>query len=403
MNASLEVVCYRSKTLKNGNHPLMLRVTKDRKIRYLSLSVSIHPQDWDFKKNQPKPNCPNKEYVEKLILAKKGAYQDKIIELSANQKDYTPESLVTLIENRVIPKTIHELYSEHIDSLLKAGRIGNAKVYKYSHRSLLKFTKNKLSIPASDITPEWLKKYEEWLRNSGCGNNTMNQLFRTLRSIYNQAISLGVVKSPDYPFKKYSIGRFSTTTPKRAIRKDEILKIKELDLSQTDFYTQFSRNIFLFSYLGAGINISDIAFLRPANISHEGMCYIRKKTGKKVHCRLSEEAIKIIEQYADWAAKEDYIFPILKREHNTPLKQNNRIHKVMGHVNRKLKIIGEMTQIKSLTTYVARHTYATVLKRSGVNIALISESLGHSELSTTQIYLDSFENEQIDEAMQNLL
>jgi len=82
----------------------------------------------------------------------------------------------------------------------------------------------------------------------------------------------------------------------------------------------------------------------------------------------------------------------------------NRVHKVIGHVNANLKRIAEMAGLKvNLTTYVARHTFATVLKRSGVNIAIISESLGHSDLETTQIYLDSFENSQIDEAMKNLL
>ena len=82
----------------------------------------------------------------------------------------------------------------------------------------------------------------------------------------------------------------------------------------------------------------------------------------------------------------------------------NRVHKVLGHINKNLETLSKMAGIKThLTTYVARHTYATVLKRSGVNIALISESLGHSDLSTTQIYLDSFENTQIDQAMQNLL
>ncbi|WP_308663612.1 tyrosine-type recombinase/integrase [uncultured Alistipes sp.] len=73
-------------------------------------------------------------------------------------------------------------------------------------------------------------------------------------------------------------------------------------------------------------------------------------------------------------------------------------------INRELKVLGKLIGLEvPLTTYVARHTYATVLKRSGVSVALISESLGHSDLSTTQIYLDSFENAQIDEAMQHLL
>jgi site-specific recombinase XerD len=90
--------------------------------------------------------------------------------------------------------------------------------------------------------------------------------------------------------------------------------------------------------------------------------------------------------------------------HRTEQQIFNRIVKVLRKVNRDLKEIGREAEISiPLTTYVARHTYATVLKREGVNVALISESLGHSNIQTTQIYLDSFENSQIDEAMKHLL
>ena len=72
--------------------------------------------------------------------------------------------------------------------------------------------------------------------------------------------------------------------------------------------------------------------------------------------------------------------------------------------NEYLKEIAGILGIeKRAPSHLARHTYATVLKREGVNVALISESLGHSNIQTTQIYLDSFENSQIDEAMKHLL
>ena len=90
--------------------------------------------------------------------------------------------------------------------------------------------------------------------------------------------------------------------------------------------------------------------------------------------------------------------------HKTADQQIRRIKKVTYVVNKNLKKIGEALGLPiPLTTYCARHSFATILKRSGVNIALISEALGHSDLKTTQIYLDSFENSQIDEAMKNLL
>lgn len=134
--------------------------------------------------------------------------------------------------------------------------------------------------------------------------------------------------------------------------------------------------------------------------------YSRHKTQKLLSFQLVPNAMQIIEKYIKTNhTQEDYIFPILDRsEHKTAQQIFNRLHKVLRKVNRELKTLGEQIGLEvPLTTYVARHTYATVLKRSGVNIAIISESLGHSDLSTTQIYLDSFENSQIDDAMKNLL
>ena len=168
---------------------------------------------------------------------------------------------------------------------------------------------------------------------------------------------------------------------------------------------RLARDIFVFSYFGAGINFADIALLKYGNIQNGRVQYIRKKTGKPINFRLTDEMHAIISKYRRGSeTDEDYIFPILDRRiHKTEQQQFDRIHKMRRNTNCWLRKIGQTVGIEHLTTYVARHTFATVLKRSGVNIAIISESLGHSDLSTTQIYLDSFENSQIDAAMQNLL
>ena len=189
------------------------------------------------------------------------------------------------------------------------------------------------------------------------------------------------------------MGRFWKPTRKRAITKEDVQRIQSLELpASTEVYsTAFARDIFLFSYCVAGINFKDIATLRYVDIQNG---------------RILPQTREILGRYSKSdASPEDYIFPILDRHiHKSEQQICNRVHKVIGHVNANLKRIAEMAGLKvNLTTYVARHTFATVLKRSGVNIAIISESLGHSDLETTQIYLDSFENSQIDEAMKNLL
>ncbi len=170
------------------------------------------------------------------------------------------------------------------------------------------------------------------------------------------------------------------------------MKLKGLELPDdgSSFSLAFARDIFLFSYYTAGINFKDIATLRWLDMENGRIYYQRHKTSKEMSCHLIPEALRIMERYGSpFYDDEDYIFPILDRQvHVTEQQIYNRVHKVLGHINSNLKRLSEMLGLKTpLTTYVARHTYATVLKRSGVNIAIISESLGHSDLATTQIYL----------------
>ena len=239
----------------------------------------------------------------------------------------------------------------------------------------------------------------------GNKETTMSLLFRTLRSAYNKAIEDKCARKSDYPFNQYRISKFDVTTEKRAIAKTEVLKFtKEAQPIGKRQYVQLSKDIFIFSYLCGGINFTDIANLTNANIIEgKRLHYVRQKTGKLIKLGLSEEAIQIIEQYAP--ESKGYLFPILDSKiHKTPLQKQNRIHKILGKVNKNLKLLAAQLGVEAnLTTYVARHSFASVLKKSGVNIALISEALGHSDLATTQIYLDSFDNEQVDDAMKNLL
>ena len=405
MKATVEVVCYKSKPLKDGTFPLMLRVTKDRKRKYVSLGLSLHEKFWDFEKGKPKRNCPNKEQIERLIAAKTAEYNDLIVEMTAQQREYTVETLVSHFHNQVRCATVVELYDKLIDDMKRGDKLGNAGVYKYSRTSLLKFTGQRLQIPFSDIDAVWLRRYENWLRTSGCGDTTISQLFRTLRSVFNKAVELQLVKRDYYPFDAYKVSKFDTRTKKRAITKEDVRKVIALDLSQGYPSERLARDIFVFSYFGAGINFADIALLKYGNVRDGRVQYVRKKTDKPINFLLTEEMRNIIAKYQQQGqTDEDYIFPILdRRVHRTEQQRYDRTHKVLTNTNRWLRKIGQRVGIEHLTTYVARHTFATVLKRSGVNIAIISESLGHSDLSTTQIYLDSFENSQIDAAMQNLL
>ena len=405
LTISVEAICYKVRPLRDNTYPLMLRLTQHRKRKYISLGVSVLEKDWDFKKNQPKKSCPDREAIVKLISDKVSSYNSLIMDLTARQQPFTVSSLILALENRTKVKTVAEMYDYLIDEFRRTDHLGNMSIYQQSKSSLIKFNRT-LDIPFSDIDCQWLERYEKWLKGRNIKGTTASILFRTLRSVFNRALSMKLIKPDIYPFNDFKVSKFDVRTKKRAVTKEDVKKIMSLDLSGERQYMQLARDIFLFSYFGAGINFSDIAMLRYCDISDGRVRYIRKKTGKEISFPLSNAGLEIIKRYSRQdATSEDYIFPILDRKiHRTEMQRKNRIHKVIGKVNPCLAEIGKMAGLEThLTTYVARHTYATVLKRSGVNIAIISESMGHSDIATTQIYLDSFENSQIDEAMKNLL
>ena len=399
MSATVEVVCYKSKVLANNESPLMLRVTKDRKRKYSSIGISVNPVYWDFEKNKPRRNCPDKTRIEQIIAEQIRKYREQILDFQAEDKEFTPASLHDRVNNHAKNRTVGDLFRSHIADLKSQKRSGYALTFSELYNSLIQFNGH-LDIYFSDIDTVWLKRYETWLRGQGFSENTIGRRFRTLRAVYNVAIEEKCVKADYYPFKSYKVSKLHQATAKRAISKADIMRI--IEYRSNDFYKQFAVDLFAFGYFMGGINFVDIAYLKTDNIVDGRLIYTRRKTHKLIRLPLQLKAQEIIERYRQDGAL--FLFPILSAFHKTEQQQRNRVHKVISKVNERLKEVGKELEIPiDLTTYVSRHSFATVLKREGVSTSIICESLGHSSEKVTQIYLDSFENSQIDAAMQNLL
>lgn len=377
----------------------MLRVNKDRKRKYVSLGISMLPEHWDFSKNQPKADCPNREYIEMLIADKIKEYSAKIIELKATNQDFTATSLVEKVcVNHVNRQTVGEFITRHINHLITAGRKSYALSIRQLYNSMVDFNHH-LDIPFADIDVAWLRRYELFLREKRLAENTIGIRFRTLRSIYNLAMEENVASSDCYPFKKFKVSKLHQETAKRALSKEDIERV--LTYKSTNRYMRFPIDIFAFTYYCGGINFVDIAHLTRANIVDGRLIYKRQKTKKLIKIPLQPQAVTLIEKYSN--DESPYLFPILSAFHKTEVQQTNRIHKVITKVNDRLKQIGESLNLPiTLTTYVARHSQATVMKRAGVSTAVIREIMGHSSERVTQIYLDSFDNEQVDNALKSL-
>ena len=400
MNATVNIVCYKQKTLSNGEHPLMIRFYKDGKRKYKSIGISIHPQYWDFIKNTPKRKCPNKELILKIINEQINKYTEQLLNLKSSNKDFTLDTLIENLNPVPVKKyTVLELLDIHINQLLQENRLKYASTFKELKRSLLDFNKH-LNIYFSEIDVQWLKNYEMYLRKKNLGDNSIGIRFRTLRTLYNVALERGIVKHDDYPFNIYKVSKLGKKTAKRAISKNDIMQIVNYKAGSKS--AQFAVDIFTFSYFCGGINFKDIAYLTRENVIDNKLVYFRKKTKKLIKIPIKEVAMDIIKKHEN--PNNMYLFPILSDYHKTATQQENRLHKIISVINKQLKQIGKELNLPiSLTTYVARHSFATVLKKAGVSTSIISETLGHSSEKITQIYLDSFDNEQIDKAMDNLL
>lgn len=339
---------------------------------------------------------------------KKELEVDSII-LNYNNEDqlYSLEDVEKKIRGFSEKRTVFEFSDWHIGRLKEAGRIGNSALYQYSRSSICNF-RNGRDLTFSELDQNFLTRFEEYHLAKGNSQNSISVIMRTIRALYNKAILEGCARRANYPFrsqlstKGYSIGKLNTSTLKRALTKEQMKRIVSLELEPYS-NSWHARNYFLFSFYNRGINFIDMAFLTPDNIKNNRMVYRRAKTGKPYNIELLEPSQAIIGHYRD--VTDGYLFPILfKGRYLSKQAIHNRIHKIRRKVNEGLKEVASLSGITdNLTTYVARHSWATILKRNGISTSIISEGLGHDSEKTTQIYLDSFENMVLDEANKSLL
>jgi len=390
---------------KNNTSPLCIQFLHDGRKKTIGLGISLAREYWNVEAQKVTDDCPDRDNIQFQITAKIKEYSKKIQRLEALDIPVNFETLFDAKSARSVRITIEDGFKTEIERLESLGKINSATKHKYALQVLNGYKPTTMALEAIDL--DYLKGLELYLRQRENKDNSIATRFAIFKAIYNKAVKEGKVAVKQNPFTLFQVGSLWVKTRKRAIDKDDIQRLIDLEIAEghTTEYRRLAKDLFLFSYFTAGMNFGDIARLRYKDIVKGRVNYSRHKTQKLLSFQLVPMALQILEKYGTAGHGEDYIFPVLNRhEHTTPQQIFNRLHKVLRKVNRELKTLGEMIGLEMpLTTYVARHTYATVLKRSGVSVALISESLGHSDLSTTQIYLDSFENSQIDAAMAHLL
>ncbi len=221
---------------------------------------------------------------------------------------------------------------------------------------------------------------------------------RNLRAVYNKAVrhNLTVQRKP-FEYVYTGVDR----TRKRAVNEDVIMRLLNLDLKHSRALA-LTRNLFVFSYCTRGMSFVDIAFLKKTDISNGMISYIRRKTGQQLTVRVEPCIEEIIRLYQEATAGSIYVFPIIHAE--TPEEAYKQYQIALCYHNRKLKRLGQrIGENLSLSSYTARHTWATAARNHNIPLSIISQGMGHTSEKTTQIYLASLENSVIDEANNKLL
>lgn len=414
-----KVIIRKDKANKLGECPIYIRIILERKTTYISTGLRANLEEWNetecrfkikYRKaedvDKANQNMLNNEIIEKKLREADLLIKNLILDDNLNSSSQVKEELVK--SSSIGKDSVLSFIDIIIDEFRAQKRLGTSNTYRDLKRALKKYLLKlgKSDISFKEINVVFLRKFESDFRQRAAKDTSISYFMRTLRAVFNAAIERRMCKKESYPFENYKISNLNTKTVKRAITKTELELLRDycVDKNLREYH---SLNYFMFSYYCLGINFSDLAMLKWQNIQNNRLSYVRLKTGKPYSFLLLEPALKILEIYRQELNRggDNYIFPILDAEsHKTPESINNRIHKVITHTNHDLKVIGEKLKISvPLTTYVARHTFATVMKRGGVSTSLISAAMGHDTERTTQIYLDSFENDVLDDATKTLL
>lgn len=392
-----------TRRIKKANlYPIKLRVTYAREQKYYSIGINLSKEHYETMQDSAALKMLKSISLKRelnQIKLKCDTIIVKANEIGANF-DYFTYGLFEkdFFKQEFSRKDVYELYNRTILQIQQEGRIGTAASYQCSLSSLMKF-RSKLTF--RDISVEFLKNYEMWLLQNGKSITTVGVYLRPLRAILNCAITDGIVsRETNYPFGKRLYQIPATRNVKKALSKAEIKKIYDYQPLKGTWWAK-AKDFFLFSYLSNGMNIKDILLLKRKNLDGEYLRFIRAKTMNThkanitpISIFISPDLKRIIDAWESANGEDDdFLFPFISKG-LTPEKSRLHIKQFTKMMNKHLLDIAKEVGIdKKVTTYFARHSFATILKKSGANIELIRESLGHTSSKTTATYLDSFDDD----------
>ena len=392
---------FRASSVAGKEGTLYYHIIHQRKLRWISTDYHVYPEEWNARKSSVIVSNSNNRQAHLQLIQSQIDWEMKQMQCIIHDKEmdgvsYSVDDLANEIQQLPTSQSVFMFFRQQIAKKEQMQCVGTKNNYINAVNRFIEF-RNQKDLTFSQMTADMMEMYQAWLWNRGVGQNTVSFYLRTLRTLHHKAVEAGQATSNDI---FAHVQTANVRTAKRAISVKDIRKIEKLEL-QIGSSIDKARDLFLLSFYLRGMAFVDMAFLKKSDLKCGLVSYNRRKTHQNLNIEWIKPMQAIIDKYAEQTKDSPYMLPILTGKETSPYTQ---YRKVEYNTNYNLKKIGKMIGLKiPLTTYVARHTWASIALHMNIPIATISEGMGHNSYKTTQIYLESIDVATINEANKRII
>lgn len=421
--ATPEAILWQWSANNEGKHPIKIRMTYNRERRYYPIDYEgkklfLTASEWEEIQDRKISVRNKKKEIRECVDAMTTQASQAIEKTTNNDRPFTWERFEDEFLVNDSSKGLLSLFDDHLEVLKKENRIGTYRAYNNAYQAFKRFRKEKELSPF-DLTTDVLKAFESYLAKNGCGKTTIGIYARALKVIFNIAADKNPSLLEVYPFARKQSDRSKYKIKAGSGRKGEALSIEQLQKFLSIKTEPFSveheaKLLWLFSFYCQGMNMKDIFLLKYKDIQGDKIKYVRSKTRDTeaketvMEIPLSNSIREIIIALGNPDKKPNsYVFTVIpnglastvKRRTEGDKTHEERIDEIVRQkikmINRRLNDLCKDNKLEevALTTYWARHSYASLLKMSGESVEVIRELLGHSDIRTTESYLERFDIE----------
>jgi site-specific recombinase XerD len=401
----------KDKKRANGEAPIYLRITENRKSKYKSTGIYVEPKHWNSKQEKIRRNHPNYKSLNDILQSEKENAENIQAELSKHGKDSAKAIQARLKKQQT--GDFFDLAESYKQELKDSKRLYALKNIKVVLRKLEVFEGSR-SLPLKHIDTRWLEGFEGFLkRKYNNRSTTINKNFEPIKAIVQKAIA-GHLIAID-PFANFDGAKRGKPEPKTKLSLVQIKSIENLELTKGSKLWH-TRNYFLFSFYSGGIRFGDLCCLKWKDIKGNRLSYQMNKNDKVFTIELNHPQKAILNDYAASRKEGDFIFPLLNNHTNysdpmflrKKISSNNvlvnkRLKKIVQKVNKKLEEEqSDVPRLDKVSFHVARHSFAQHAVDSGLSLYDLMQALRHSKLETTQRYLKGLDEKLADKAMKKV-